>query len=307
MWWLFIGLIISLAYGLFSALLLYYLGDKAEAQDFFVAYTSSFKTLVSLGLIVGAALIIFLSQDLIPNTIQAAFTTQQLAATDYYMYKRRFYSLARSISFSGVFAVIGFVIFSNCQFPLSNRAEIIMIVAACAQYALGVYVGRKLCYAGMMLHSLLSITVTRNLFRGRELNEINSYVHLVSTLTVIFVYVHVVGYYEGPFLYRSDLAQSIKPFLILPAVIALPVLLIFTFYPRAVLRKLYDQSIDVELKTLREAMQSEELSEHEKRGYLMEVDKMSRDELRYNLQLTLSDLPVGITILIMVLEPLVGR
>jgi hypothetical protein len=52
-------------------------------------------------------------------------------------------------------------------------------------------------------------------------------------------------------------------------------------------------------------MKDEKLSDYEKRSYLLEFDKMSRDELRYNLQLTLSDLPIGITILIMVLEPII--
>jgi hypothetical protein len=156
-----------------------------------------------------------------------------------------------------------------------------------------------------MLHALLKANVTRNMFRERELDEINTYVHVVSTLTVIFVYIHVSGYYGGPFLYGSILGQSIKPFLILPAIIAIPVLMIFNFYPRAVLRKLYSQSIDFEIKKLQEALHHEELSQYEKRSYIMEVDKMSRDELRYSLQLTLSDLPLGITVLIMVLEPLI--
>ncbi len=172
-----------------------------------------------------------------------------------------------------------------------------MVIPACAQYAFGVYVGRKLCYAGMMLHALLEAPVTRNLFKERELDEINSYVHIVSTLTVIFVYVHVLGYYEGPFLYKSLLGDSIRVFLIMPALIATPVLLIFNFYPRIVLRKLYDKSIDVEVKKLQGAIQSEELSSFEKRSHLLEFDRMSREELRYGLQLTLSDLPIGITIL----------
>jgi hypothetical protein len=155
-----------------------------------------------------------------------------------------------------------------------------------------------------MLHALLRAKITRNLFRERELDEINSYVHIVSTLTVIFVYLHVSGYYGGPFLYDSILGQSVKPFLILPAIIATPVLMIFNFYPRAVLRKLYSQSIDIEIRRLQETLQHEELSPYEQRSYVMEVDKMSRDELRYGLQLTLSDLPIGITVLIMVVEPL---
>lgn len=304
---LFLGLAISLTYGVVSSAFLRYLGGKSEAQLFFVAYTSSFKTIISLGLILGTALIVFFSQNVIPKTIEDAFTKAQLSDTDYDYYKQRFASLRISITFSAEFIVVAFIIFSYCQFPLSRRGEVLMVIAACTQYALGVYVGRKLVYTGMMLHSLLPIIVTRNLFRKRELDAINPYVHVASTLTVIFVYIHVIGYYEGPFLYGSILGQSIKLFLLLPALIATPVLLIFNFYPRAVLRKLYSQSIDVEIRKLKEALKDEELSDYEKRSYLIEFDKMSRDELRYNLQLTLSDLPIGITILVMVLEPLLRR
>jgi hypothetical protein len=300
---LFAGLALSVAYGALGAALVWIISGRTECQRFLVAYTTSFKTLVSMGLILGTALIVYRSQDTIPKTIEAAFTSAQLSATEYFHYKRRFASRRRSMTFAAQFAVVAFVIFTNCQFPLGRFADSLMVIAACVQYALGVYVGRKLCYAGMMLHSLLDVKIERNLFRERELDEIDSYVHAASTLTVIFVYVHVMGYYNGPFQYGSVLGQSIKPLLILPAFLATPVLLIFTFYPRTVLRKLYGQSIDIEIKNLQAALSKEGLSEFEKRSYLIEVDKMARDELRYSLQLTLSDLPIGITILIMFLEP----
>lgn len=304
---LFLGFGVSLVYGLVCFALLYYLDGQSDAKVFFEAYTRSFKTIIPLGLSLGTALIVFRSRRVIPETIEAAFTEEQLSKTDYFYYKRRFGLLRLSIEFSAEFVVVGFIIFYYCQFPLPKRAENMMIIAACTQYALGVYIGRKLVYIGMMLHSLQNAPVTRNLFKKRELDGINPYVHVASTLTVIFVYVHVLGYYEGPFRYGSILGESIKLFLLLPAIIATPVLLIFNFYPRAVLRTLYSKSIDVEITRLKEVLQNEGLSAYEKRCYLMEVDKMSRDELRYSLQLTLSDLPIGITILIMVLEPLVRR
>jgi hypothetical protein len=154
---LFAGLAVSVAYGLLGSVVLYFVGSRSEAQAFFVAYTSSFKTVVSLGLITGTALIIYRSQDLIPQTIETAFSSDQLADTKYAMYKWWFYSKKHSVIFSAEFVVVAFVIFTYCQFPLTTRGEVLMVVAACIQYALGVYVGRKLCYAGMMLHSLLSM------------------------------------------------------------------------------------------------------------------------------------------------------
>ncbi len=303
----FIGLAISLAYCLLSSALLYFLEGKSEAQLFLAAYTISFKTLISMGLILGTTMAVFHTQEVIPQTIEAAFTDAELSKTDYMKYKRIFISRRRSMMFAAEFVIVGFVVFSYCQFPLRGLAEALMMIPACAQYAFGVYVGRKLYYAGMMLHSLLDIKVTRNLFKARELDEINAYVNIASALTIICVYLHILGYYEGPFLFQSVLGKSISAVLILPALIATPVLLIFNFYPRFVLRKLYDQSIDIEVKKLQGTLQNEQLSSFEKRSYMIEFDRMSREELRYSLQLTLSDLPIGITILIMLLEPLLRK
>jgi hypothetical protein len=305
--YLFLGLGVSLVYGLVGSAILWNWEGQSEAQRFFEAYTISFKTIVALGLSLGTALIVYLCQNIIPYTIEKAFTENQLAETDYSYYKNRFASLRLSIEFSAEFIVIGFIIFSYCRFPLSRGGEVLMIIAACTQYALGVYIGRKLGYAGMMLHSLLSAPVKRNLFKKRELDAINTYVHVASTLTVIFAYIHTAGYFQGPFLYNSVLGQSIRPFLLIPAIIATPVLLIFNFYPRAVLRKVYSQSIDVEIKRLNRMLRDEALSPFEKRSHLMEVNKMCHEELRYSLQLTLSDLPIGITILIMLLQPLLSQ
>jgi len=298
----FLGLALSVAYGLLASALVWYLVSKSDGQLFFAAYTTSFKTILSLGLILGTALIVFYRQEVIPHTIEKAFKGQ--LTQDYFYYKRRFSSLRISLTFSAEMILVAFVIFSYSQFPLSKPGEVFMLIAACAEYGFAVYVGRKLMYTAMMLHSLLAIPVKRNLFRKRELDGINPYVHVASTLTIIFLYVHMIGYYDGPFLYGSILGRSIKVFLILLPLIATPVLLIFNFYPRIVLTKIYDQSIDVEIARLKKAMRNEALSAYEKRSYLIEFNKMSRDELRYSIQLALTDLPIGITILIMVLQPL---
>jgi len=302
---MFIGLLISLAYGGLSLLVVYALEERADALKFIQAYIRSFNTAVAFGLIIGTALIVYESQAFIPQIINSSFSYDQLEGTDYFKYRRRFNSLGDSITFMAEFGVVAFVVFAYCDFPLSPIGNAAMILAACAQWALGVYVGRKLCYAGMMLHSLTDVHVDRNLFKKRELDGINSYVHIASTLTIIFVYVHVRAYFQAPFLYQSEIGEGVKLFLVLPAIIAAPVLLIFNFYPRVVLRKLYSDSIDFEVRQLQATLNDETASPFGKRSYLISFDKMCRDELRYSLQLTLSDLPMGVTILIMILEPLV--
>lgn len=304
---IFVGVGISIVYGIVAAVIVYSAHGPTHARLFLEAYVRSFNTLLSTGLIIGTAWIVFRSQPLIPQIIERAFADNpELWTTDYLLYRKRFNSIPRSLTLSSVYIVVGFAIFSYCRFPLSDPGDLLMIIPACVQYGLGVYVGRKLCYAGMMLHSLLTISINRNLFRARELDDINAYVHIASTLTIIFVYVHVRSYYSGPFLFDSPFGVSVRSLLVLPAFIATPVLLIFNFYSRAVLRQLYSKSIDLEVAKLQEALQNEDLTLFEKKSYLIEVDKMERDELRYSLQLTLGDLPIGLTIAIMILEPLVG-
>ena len=114
------------------------------------------------------------------------------------------------------------------------------------------------------------------------------------------------GYYGAPFWYDSYLGESVKPFILFLPVVVTPVLLIFNFYPREVLRRVYRESIELELEKLKLTL-NDTSSASEKRSYLLQFDKMCRDELRYSLQLTLNDLPIGITILVMVLQPLLKR
>lgn len=304
---LFYGLLASLVYGLLGAALVWYLNDKPEAQLFFEHYTKSFKTLFLLGLAIGVGIIAYRTQNIVPETVEKAFTEEQLSETDYFDHKANFENLFYTIKFMALLSVAGFVIFKYCRFPLSQPGETLMLIAVWIQYAIGAYVGRKLLHIGMMLHSLLDVKITRNLFEKRELDNINTYVNAASTVTIICTYVHVASYYAGPFLYDSMFKDGVKIFIALPAILATPVLLIFNFYPRYVLRKLYSQSIDIEIKKLQKVMQNETLSAYEKRAHIIEFNKMAQDELRYSLQLSLTDLPIGITILIMVLEPILRR
>jgi hypothetical protein len=303
-WLAFWGFAVSLAYGLCSAGIVFTTEGGSEAQQFLVMYVGSFNMLVTTGLIVATALIVGASPNLVPDAIETAFTAEELAGTGYFEQRRRYSSIARTVTFASEMIILGLVVFTLCGFPLAGAGGTLLLIGGCMQWALASYVGRKLRYAAMMVYLLLKIEVKRNLFRKRELDIINTAVHVATTLTVVFVYLHIRSYYYGPFEYDGFLGESAKVFLLLPAVIATPILVIFNFFPRVVLRKLYDKSIDVELAVLQDELQNETLSPFEKRRRLMEFDKLYRDQLRYSLQLTLSDLPIGITVLIMLIQPL---
>jgi len=304
---MFVGFAMALAFGAATAGVVWFTETPDTLKRYLEAYFISFNCLISGGLILGTAIFVFQSQESIPSFIESAFDEASLKETTYAEKKKRFLSRRRSITFSADFAVVGFVIFYFCKFPFRGVPEYFLIFFACTQYALGVYVGRKLFYVAQMLNSVEEIRLTRNIFKDDDLGYIISYVNVLSTLTIIFVYVHVTSYYHGPFEYSSILSSSLRVALLLPAVIAAPVLVIFNFYPRVVLRRLYSRSIADQVKRLTDRLKSRSLSEFERMSCVIEYDKLWKDELRNRLRLTLSDLPIGITIVIMIVGLILKR
>jgi hypothetical protein len=297
---LFRGLELSFIYGLIGVATLVFFDGPDAGKGLFLAYTTTYRTIVSLGVVLGTAIIVYYSQHVIPRTVRRAFENTPLPEK-YYKAEKGFLRL--SVRLPTLFVVIALALFSYyCQFALPAHAQRFMLFAVCVEYGLAVYVGRKLLDSALMLQALMKTPVPRNLFRNRELDDINTFVHTASTLMIIFFYLHVTGYYHGDYVFSPILNSGIKPFLLLLAVVSTPVLLIFNFNSRAFLRRLYSQSIDLEIKQLQQTLSCEGLTEFEEKSYVMEVEKMCRDELRYSLQLSLNDLPIGITLIIMIVQ-----
>ena len=304
----FLGMIFSLIYGVTVATHLYFSEGPHNFTSFLVLFSFEYRTVISLGLTAGTAIVVHQTQTLVPTKIQGSFKKSHLEATDYYENRDKFFSQKRSLVFSASFIIASFLIFSGCGFPASASVERWMIIAVCGEYAFGVYVGRKLCYAGLMVHSLIEVKVTRNIFKKGELDDINSYINTISALTMIFVYVHVKNYYGHElFLYDGLMGKSLETLLAMPAIIATPVILIFNFYPRIVLNEIYNKSVEIEIKNLKRRLKRVTLTSYEEMIYITEFNKLHRDELRHRLKLTLNDLPIAITVLIMIIIPLLGK
>ena len=298
---LFWGFGLALGYGAATSSAVWFCDKGVAFQRYLDAFFVSFNCLISGGLIIGTALFVLFSQQDVPTFLEDTFDEQSLRETDYYQQKAKYLSLRRSMTFATDFVVVGFLIFYFCKFPLRGVSEYFMIFFACAEYGLGVYVGRKLFYIAKMLNSISGIKLTKNIFRHDNLGIVTSYVNALSTLTIVFVYVHVTSYYYGPFDFSSTISNSVRVALMLPAVIATPVLVIFNFYPRTVLRRLYSRSIQNEVRDLTEKLKDENLSEFERLSYVVQYDSLSKDELSNRLRLALSDLPIGITIILMII------
>jgi hypothetical protein len=90
--------------------------------------------------------------------------------------------------------------------------------------------------------------------------------------------------------------------MLIPAIMAIPIVAMFNYYPRSVVRKLYEQSISHSLAAIEKKIHAQNFSDYEKLFFVVEYDKVSRDELNYRLRMTLTDLPMAVTLGIAILS-----
>ena len=296
------GFFLVALYGVSTSAALWFLAPAADFMAYHRAFFVTFNCAVAGGLAGTTAMLVLRTQAYIPEIIERAFTQRELATTAYYANRERFFSLRRSLTFASSFAIAAFAIFYLARFPFRGLAEYFMIVFGCMEYALGVYVGRKLFYIAQMLRSIDGLKVTKDLFESDRLSGISTYVNSVSTLTVILVFVGVRTYYYAPFEYDSIFGDSVRALMLLPAIIAIPVLALFNYFPRSVVRHLYEHSIKYSRRRIEGKLKDKDLSEFEKLSYLVEYERISRDELKHRLRMTLNDLPMALTLAIAVVS-----
>jgi hypothetical protein len=304
MYHLFGGFAVSALYCVGTAVVVW-LNEPAALHSYVGAYVSSFNCLVSGGLIIAAALFVMDTKSSVPKIIENSFGEANLRKTDYCKYKQGYLSVFGAAVFSSLYIIVAFFIFYYCKFPMSGWSEIFLISIACIEYGLGVYVGRKLYFIGRMMDAITDVQLSKRVYRSGEINNIVSYVNILSTLCVIFVYVHVRSFYNAPFVFASPFGHSLRILLLLPALIATPVLVIFNFYPRIVLRKIFSRDFERDISKSKKMLASHQLSEVEKLAYLIEYERASREDIKSKLQLSLSDLPMGVTIIFMLIGVLV--
>jgi len=293
------GFIISFIYGVLTSLIVY-IFQNSEFEKYVKDFFLTFNSLILGGLVFGITYQIYGTQGYVPSTIEKTFG--EINDKTYKEHKRRFFSLGRSLKFSATFIIASFVLYLFAKFSLSGIAEYFMIFYGCALAGCGVYGGRKLFYIAQMLEAIRNINVKEDIFSDDKFRGVTTYVNIITTICTIALWLHIQAYYYGDFKYHELVGESLKIFMLAPAIIALPVLVIFNFYPKTVLKDLYTKSINFKQKELQKSIEKKELTEFEKIQYLKDMDKISRDELKYRLRVALNDLPMAITILIMILS-----
>lgn len=296
-----LGFVVSVTYGAASAGTVWVWQHDAF-ERYVQSFVISFNCLVSGGLVFGIGLFVFRTQAGIPKLVEATFAPSVLATTDFKKYRRRYASRWEAMAGSASYAVIAFWIFYFCEFPFRGLAQIFMIAFACVQYAVLLYVGRKIYFIAYFFNSLGTIVLTHSILDTKELGRIAGYVNIASTMVVAAVYANAAGYYYGPFVYHSLLGLSARLLLLFMVVAAVPVIIVFNFYPRVVLRGLYERSIELEVEALKARLNRDQLTTAELEAVLIDYDRLKQAELKERLQLTLSDVPIAVAVIVAVVE-----
>jgi hypothetical protein len=115
---LFLGFHFGLIYGLGGLLLLVIIDGQEIGKNFFFAYTTSYRTIISLGVVSGTAIIVYHSQHVIPRTVRKAFRDTPLP--EKYEQRERMF-LKRSLrlptifgGFLGDFLLLPIQVTSSC-------------------------------------------------------------------------------------------------------------------------------------------------------------------------------------------------
>jgi hypothetical protein len=270
-------------------------GCAPDIKKYITAYFVDFNSAISSGLVFATAIAVFRTQDRVPSVIESAFSETLLKKTSYYQHRKDFYSLWKTIRFLVGFTVLSWIIFFYAGFPLDANSRALLIMAGVLQYGAGVYVGRKIFHIAHMILAIQDVPVTASTFTQDKLAAISPYVNYISMLTAVAVYVGVVSYYRAPFRYDSFVGEAVHPFMLLPAVISVPVL-IFAYYPRFVIRRLYKKAVDSIISGFARQAKSEAISKFEADARMLELRKTLDDDLNMRLRTTLEDLPMVVVL-----------
>jgi hypothetical protein len=292
----FAGFLMSFLYGAATSLLIW-IYHPSQASKYVEAYVTGYNCLISGGITIGTGIFVLLSYRKMPAIIERAFKPSALAATRYPHFKRRYLSVAEAAGFSAVYVAAAYGIFSICRFPIPGLGNSFLVAFACLQYALGVFVGRQIYFIAHMLRSIDEVQIDRDMMKA-GISSVAGFVNIVSTMVVIGTYAHVSGFYHGQFEFVQPIGSSARVLLLLPLLIAAPVIVVFNFYPRVVLRRLYDRSNERIARKLQKELAQEHLPTFERRALEIEYDRARQAATKGQLELTLSDIPIAITILV---------
>jgi|GEM_PF-6788799 len=253
------------------------------------------------GLVAGTACVsLFLMSILVlrtvPDLIEQALPEDVSERTDYRFWKDRLLSGRLGVAQFCTYFMGGFGIYSLLEFQGEPLVHLFFAIFAALQYSCGGFIGRKLWCVGHLLRSIEHIDPNRNLLDTEAFPRLIYLVNIFTFLTLLMTVIHTYFHARMDYVLSSEFSFALASLVYLPMALALPVVVLFNFYPRMVINQLYLKSIRKRTQWLAEQMSDSDETEFSKHKHSIDYEKYLNEEFRYRQRIALSELPVALTI-----------
>lgn len=290
------ALLFCIAYAAAGYFLLVATYDRGSANETIQIFVNQYG-----GLIAGTAcgslfLMSILVLRTVPELIEQALQTEVAELDNYRFWKDRLLSDRLGIAQFGTYFLGGFGIYSLLEYPGEPLDHLFFVVFTALQYSCGGFVGRKLWCVGHLLRAIEHVDPRSDLLNTDAFPRLIYLINIFTFLTLLMTVVHTYFHARMDYVLSSEFAVLLAPLVYLPMVLALPVVVLFNFYPRMVVNRLYLKSIRVRKQWLADQMAESDESEFAKHKHSIDYEKYLNEEFRYRQRVALSELPVALTI-----------
>lgn len=292
------ALSLTAMYGILGYIAFFTFEGSDSASSLIKFYIIDYSGLITGGACTTLFFLVILILGEFPNTISSNFSEKQLKYTQYSYWLKKSTSIIFGVLQFALYFLIGFSIYMLLEFPVPDSQKLYFTISTGVQFGMGGYVGRRLWCVGLMLKCLETVNPDRELFGNDDLPRliyiVNIFTFLTFLMTGVHTYFHSIIEYEN----STDLRYFIEPMVYLPAILAFPVVILFNFYPRMVVNRIYIRSINQQRDYIYQKLKDAGEDEVTRLKYMIEYQKYMNEEFRYRQRVALSEVPIALTILV---------
>jgi hypothetical protein len=155
----------------------------------------------------------------------------------------------------------GFVLW-NCVYPFDGFAKYYLAICSISIYFVGAYILSFYVFILLMFKVLETSKYEINVNKfilPLEFETLNNFLVITSFLGVVALYLGFRGTLTANFLYSGDMV--FRKLLILPLFIFLPTVLVYSFFPRYAIRRIYENHLIKKIRELEDERSRTEMKE----------------------------------------------
>ena len=270
--------LISLSLCVLGFIVIYYFQSKEIANQFFLTWTFYFNGILVGG--TGYGLMWYIKDEgnnllaMLNNLIDISkFDNLKLV-----VYSQRANSWRWKNIVGIPITIIGVLVLWNEGYPLQGFAKYYLAVCSMSIYYVAAYIFTFFIFVLLMFKAIEENLHNNNISKkvaALDFESINNFFAITSTLGIAAIYFG----FRGTLTANFDLSitqEPLRKFLILPVVLFLPITLLYSFYPRYILKKIFDLEILNQVKDL-ERLKSVAINEGKTIKEKLEIEKIISD------------------------------